>query len=275
MELSDTEFKRFSSFIYDAFGIDLPPAKKTMLSARLRGLIEEQGFSTFNDFYDGRLLRPTSETLDSLINRVSTNHTYFNRESAHFDYMLNTALPTIRRTVEAARGPKELRVWCAAASRGQEPYTLGMVLYEFFGVTYGAWSTGVLATDLSDTALKIARAGVYAAEEVEPLPSRRRKQFLTQRPDGDFEITEQLKREITFRRLNLICKAFPFKKPFHLIFCRNVMIYFDRPTRDALVERLVNSMADGGYLFVGLAESLGNSNARLESATPGVYRRIS
>ena len=273
LTLSTAEFSKFKRFIYEAFGINLPEAKKDMLANRLRQMIVEQGFASFDDFYQAKLERPSKETLEQLINRVSTNHTYFYRESVHFEHLRNKALPEVVPKAERrSKGTPELRVWCAAASTGQEPYGLAIQLREYLGKDVGRWSSGLLATDISERALTAARAGAYSEEDVEPVPAALRTKYF--RKAGErFEVLPVLKGDVTYRRFNLMNTKFPFKKPFDIIFCRNVMIYFDMDTRKALVQRMYEALYPGAYFYVGLAESLGKLAGRFRPVSPGVYRK--
>jgi chemotaxis protein methyltransferase CheR len=273
LTISEREFSRFQRFIYETFGIALPEAKREMLGNRLRQMIVDQGFQSFDAYFEDRLTRPTAATLDELINRVSTNHTYFYREAAHFTHLTSKALPEVTAAAKRrAHGKPELRVWCAAASSGQEPYGLAIQLREYFGSEYGQWDAGLLATDISDKALTAARAGVYSDEDVEPIPTQVRSKYFTSL-SGRWSVGKELRSDVLFRRLNLMNKRFPFKKPFDVIFCRNVMIYFDLETRKALVERMRECLHPGGYFYVGLAESLGRSAVGMDMIMPGVYRR--
>jgi chemotaxis protein methyltransferase CheR len=273
LTISLPEFHKFRRFIYDTFGIDLPETKREMLGNRLRQLIVEQGFASFDDYFTERLTKPTPETLDALINRVSTNHTYFYRESAHFEHLLQKALPEVVPVAKKrAKGRPELRLWCAAASMGHEPFGLAIQLREYFGKDYSQWSAGLLATDISDKALSVGRAGNYSDEDVQAIPTAIRSKYFTKTAQS-WSACQELRTDVLFRRLNLMNKDFPFQKPFDVIFCRNVMIYFDHETRGALVARLRDSLYPGGYLYVGLAESLNGKATGLRMVSPGIYRR--
>jgi chemotaxis protein methyltransferase CheR len=274
LQLTDGEFSKFQRFIYDAFGIVLPDAKRDMLANRLRQMLVEQGFGSFDAYYEAKLKQPSPKTLDELINRVSTNHTYFYREARHFEHLRGDALEstTVRAKARSSGGRAEFRLWCAAASTGQEPYGLAIQLREYFGKDYGKWSAGLLATDISERALAVAVRGVYDDEDVQPIPADVRNRHLRKGATG-WEVSRELREDVLFRRFNLMNKTLPFKKPFDVIFCRNVMIYFDNETRRSLVSRMAEALYPGGYLYVGLAESLGTNAGRLKLVEPGVYRK--
>jgi chemotaxis protein methyltransferase CheR len=273
LQLNDGEFSKFQRLIYDSFGIVLPEAKRDMLANRLRQMLVEQGFASFDEYYERRLKQPSAATLDELINRVSTNHTYFYRESRHFVHLSTEALKVlVPRAKQRSSAKPEFRLWCAAASFGQEPYGLAIQLREYWGKEYSKWSAGLLATDISERALTSAQQGSYSTEEVEPIPDSIRSRYF-RKVDGKWEVGAELRQDVLFRRFNLMNKALPFKKPFDVIFCRNVMIYFDNDTRQDLVKRFHDALYPGGYLYVGLAESLGKNAGQLQMIEPGVYRR--
>jgi len=272
MGISDREFRLIRNLVYERFGINLTPEKRTLLVGRLRKLLRKQGFGSFQDYYKYLLADRTGHALDSLVNRISTNFTFFYRESDHFTFFLSPVLPEMVKRVSGEKH-QDLRVWCAGCSSGQEPYTLAMLLREHFGERYAMWKAGLLATDISAKALETAVRGVYPEEALEKLPRPLKRRYFRKAGDGEYGVTDDIKREITFRRFNLMNKRFPFKKPFHVIFCRNVMIYFDQPTRDALTRRFYENMVPGGYLFIGHSETLGREQSLYEYVKPAVYRR--
>lgn len=275
LRLTAEEFEQFSRLIYDTFGISLGENKRDMLTQRLRSLVIAQGCTSFGEFFQRQLKNPSREILSDLIDRVSTNHTYFNREPAHFEYLTKHVLPELiplART-RAGRSTPDFRMWCAAASRGHEPYTLAMLVREFLGAEYPSWKAGLLATDISDSALAVARAGNYPASEVQALPAQLRERYFKSRPNGNVEVVPSIKQDVTYRRLNLMNSSYPFRQAFDVIFCRNVLIYFDPPTKRQVSERMRDVLVPGGYLFVGLAESLGRETAGYKFVQPGVYRR--
>lgn len=273
LQLNAQEFSKFQRFIYDSFGIVLPEAKREMLANRLRQLLVDQGFASFDAYFDAKLKQPTNKTLDELINRVSTNHTYFYRESRHFEHLVRHTLDElVPQAKYRSKGTPEFRMWCAAAATGEEPYGLAIQLREYFGHDYSRWSAGLLATDISERALGVALRGVYTQEDLERVPQELQRKYFRSVPAGK-EVTGELKSDIVFRRFNLMNKTLPFKRPFDVIFCRNVMIYFDNDTRRDLVSRFYDALYPGGYLYVGLAESLGRNAGRFQLVEPGVYRK--
>lgn len=271
LTLSDAEFNAIRELVHRKFGINLTDGKKSLVSGRLQHAILARGFVTFREYYNFVLNDNSGEALEELATRISTNHTFFFRESDHFDFFSRKALPEI---VERNELKKDLRIWCAGCSSGEEAYTLTMLIMDYLGSDYDSWSAGLLATDISTRALTAASNGVYPADRVQALPSNLlRKYFKQLTTSNEWAVIERVKKEITFRRLNLMLEKFPFKKPFDTIFCRNVMIYFDQVTRDNLVRKLRDCLIPGGYLFIGHSETLRGSDASLSYIMPALYQR--
>ncbi len=272
MTLTDEEFGRIRDLVYAHFGIRLTPEKKCLVVGRLQKLLRQRGFESFGAYLDFLEQAPTPENLSELVNRISTNHTFFFREREHFDYLVHHALPAVMALLKP-HNTRDLRVWCAACASGEEAYTLMMLIMDLLGAEYSAWNAGLLATDISEKALAVARAGTYPADRLQAVPAELRQRHFQRLPAGEWQVALRVRREIVFRRFNLMNAVFPFKKPFHVIFCRNVMIYFDAPTRDALARRLFQALAPGGYLFIGHSETLGRDKTPFEYLGPAMYRR--
>ncbi len=185
---------------------------------------------------------------------------------------MKTALPTVVAQLEK-ENRKDLRIWCAGCSTGEEPYTLLMLMQEFFGPDYAKWNAGILATDISLKALDTARNGIYPEERIAALPPEFQQKYFRKLGDGNRAVIDRIRQEATFRRFNLMNDSFPFKKPFQIIFCRNVMIYFDQPTRERLVAKFHKFTEPGGYLFIGHSETLGRNQNAYRYLMPAAYRR--
>lgn len=272
IKISDDEFNLFRQFIYKNFGINLTEAKRALLMNRLQKILKRKGLNSFKEYYEYVRKDKSLSELSELIDAVSTNHTFFFREKAHFDFLTNRALPEIVPNL-IKRGQKDIRVWCAAASTGEEPYVLAMLLKDYLGADYKHWSAGLLATDISNEALNTAVNGIYTADRVSQVPPKFRSEFFEKIDHESFRVKEHLKKEVLFRRFNLMNQNFPFKKPFHVIFCRNVMIYFDQQTRERLVQQLFQFTVPGGYLFIGNAETLGRNDKQYKYIAPSIYQR--
>lgn len=272
MAINDREFEQMRRLIYERFGINLTEQKRSLLVGRLQKLIRDAGFGSFGDYYDALVNEPGEAGLSELIDRVSTNHTYFNREKDHFDYLLQTALPAVAAALEKANR-RDLRIWCAGCSSGEEAYMILILLQEYFGANYGRWQAGLLATDISQRALATAQQGIYSEERLAALPKEWRGKYFRQIAPGQWQVNEALRKEATFRRFNLMNAQFPFKHPFQIIFCRNVMIYFDQPTRDTLVRKFHRALEPDGYLFIGHSETLGREQTQFHYLQPAAYRK--
>ncbi len=213
MKISDQEFSRLRDLIHQRFGINLTEQKRSLLVGRLQKLMRQLNLPTFAAYYDYLCDDKTESSLSQLVDLISTNHTYFNRESDHFAYFSQTALPQIVAKLKR-ENRKDLRIWCAGCSTGEEPYTLLMLMMEHLGAEYASWDAGILATDISDRALSTARRGVYPTDRVLQLPEPLRRKYFSAAGPGEMAVSEKIKKEATFRRFNLMNSAFPFKKTF-------------------------------------------------------------
>ncbi len=270
IRISDKEFNQLAEYIKANFGIYLKAEKKTLLYSRLYNILDEKNFKNFSEYYDYVVNDKTGEAITTLISKITTNHTYFMREADHFEYFKTAVLPFLQNT---ARN-RDLRIWSAGCSTGEEVYTLAMIIDEFFGPDKPLWDTKLLATDISDKVLNIAVKGVYNKEQVGPLPSRWLKKYFMKDGSDNYIINDKIKNEVIFRKLNLMNWQYPFRKKFHVIFCRNVMIYFDNKTRYELVNKFYEYTEPGGYLFVGHSESLNREETKYKYIMPAVYRKI-
>lgn len=272
MAISDQEFNSLRQLIYDRFGINLTEEKRSLLVGRLQKLIRDKQLGTFQNYYDYLKTDNSGKAVSDLINLVSTNYTYFNREKDHFEYFQKTALPAICEKLKK-QNRKDIRIWCAGCSTGEEPYTLLMLMHEYLGAQYGSWDAGILATDISEQVLSKAQLGIYGADKVSSLPETLQRKYFNKLPNGQMQVCDKIRNEVTFRRFNLMNKTFPFKKPFQIIFCRNVMIYFDQQTRNSLVQRFNASMEPDGYFFIGHSETLGRDSEFFKYLMPAAYQK--
>jgi len=272
--LSERDFRRLSAFIHDVCGIKMSGAKKTMLETRLRKRLRELRMDDYGAYAD-YLFSPEGmdRELVRMIDAVTTNKTDFFREPGHFQFLSARALPDFLNRSVSGRGPK-LRIWSAGCSTGEEPYTIAMVLNEFASSKPG-FGFSVLATDICTTVLEKAKLAIFEEERIIPVPPElRRKYFLRSRDRKRrlVRVVPGLRSTVTFRRLNFM-EDFEFREPMEIIFCRNVIIYFDRQTQEALIRRLCNCLAPEGLLFLGHSETLGGFNLPLEQVASTVYRK--
>lgn len=245
--------------------------KKEIVEGRLINSLKKHGMDSFSAYMNAVESDITGNLEKELVNLLSTNHTYFMREFEHFDFMRKEVLPYFKEREAASH---DLRIWCGAASSGEEPYMIAMLLMDFFGLEHGLWDTKVLATDISTEVLQVAIQGIYNKEQIGVLPENWKRRFLKQLPDGvHYQMTEEIKNEVLFRQFNLM-DPFPFRKKLHVIFLRNVMIYFDKQTKSNLIRKLYDNLVDGGYLFIGRTETIDRDVAPFKLVQPSIFRKI-
>jgi chemotaxis protein methyltransferase CheR len=274
--LTDRDFDRFSKLVYDHCGIKLPSHKRSMLEARLRKRLRAHTLSSFEEYADMVFAKdePTEELI-KLIDVVTTNKTDFFREPAHFDYLIKSALPFLIETFGVGIN-QPLRIWSAGCSTGKEPYTLAMVLKEY-QLEVPDFRFDILGTDICTEVLEKSVQGIYAAVKATPIPEKLKKKYLLRSRDPEnrmVRIVPELRSLAHFRRLNFMDDDFGFREPFDIIFCRNVIIYFDRPTQERLLSKLVDNLESGRYIFLGHSETLLGLNLPLKQMAPSVYRKI-
>ena len=273
LRLSDHEFRRIQLLVRENFGIQLTDQNRELVVNRLHRHVGSQGFCSYDSYLDSVERDTSGVALDNLAGLITTNHTHFFRESSHFDYLLSKALPEIDRQMQK-HGGRDLRVWCAGASSGQEAYTIAMCLMEYFGHRYGQLNVELLATDISKAALDHAAKGIYPAADIARLPEQMSKRYVQLYDDTHCIVSDTLRKQVLFRRFNLVALSYPFKESFHIVFFRNVMIYLDDGVREAILSKLYRVTTPGGYLFVGHAESYMRSNPGYDYVAPAVYRKV-
>lgn len=273
--ITPKDFSRLSSFIYDNCGIKMPPVKKTMLEARLQKRLRALEMKSFGNYID-YLFSPEGirDELVSMIDLVTTNKTDFFREPEHFDYLTQRVLP---EWVEkfGGRPGRKLKVWSAGCSSGEEPYTLAMVLNEFAEGCPG-FDFMIMATDISSRVLAKATQAVYDEERIIPVPPVLKQKYLLRSKDrqsGLVRIVSHLREKVKFRRLNFMDRDFGLREQLDIIFCRNVIIYFDQPTQEILLNKFHGHMTPGGHIFMGHSETLNGLDVPLVTVYPTVYRR--
>lgn len=265
--LTPAEFEQFRKLAYEKFGLDLRGGKEQLVSARLGKKLRELQLRSFKDYYQHVVNDGTGEALISMIDALTTNHTSFFREPAHFDFLRQTICPILRDRARIA-------IWSAACSTGEEPYSIVFTLLEELGAA-AIPKMQVLATDISTRVLSNAKKGVYPTARFREFSPQQLRQFLL-RGDGQWKdwylVKKNLREAIAFQRLNLM-ESLSNIPEFPLIFCRNVMIYFDRTTQEDLVARLSSRLEPGGYLFIGHSESLNGVQHGLQYIQPAIYRK--
>ncbi len=273
IELTENEFRLFRELIYQKTGITLSEAKRNLVRSRLQKRLRFHEFSSFGDYY--RLLREHPEDREeqtAFINCITTNKTDFYREAHHFEFVLQKIVPDKIR----AAGSQRLRVWHAGCSTGEEPYTLAITLQEALAGQIG-WNLKQLASDIDTEVLAYAQRGVYPRDRVEPIPAPLLKKYFlrgTGEHRDQVRVKPVLQQQIAFKRINLLAETWPFSPQtrFDLIFCRNVVIYFDKPTQAKLFRRFAQQLTPGGYLFIGHSETLQGVSDQFESLGSTIYR---
>jgi len=268
LTISDHEFNELVLYMRENFGINLG-GKRKLIEGRMSTHVTESGHESFGDYLDQVFQDTSGQELANLINRLTTNHTYFFREEAHFHFLRQTVLPELERTVR----DRDIRIWSAGCSSGEEPYSIAMTLQDYYGVSRALWDASVLATDISAKVLQIARHGRYPSGSLDNLPAGWASRFFRAVNADTVEVVDPLRRDVMFRSLNLIQDTFPLRRRFHVIFCRNVMIYFDRQTKNELIRRFFQQTEPGGYLFIGHAETIDKDETGYSYVRPAVFRK--
>ena len=266
--ITPKEFENFRALIYQECGISLNESKKTLLVSRLSKRLRTLELDSFQAYYDMVAGETEGEEFTLLLDLVSTNKTDFFREPKHFDFLREQILPTLQST-------RRVRIWSSASSSGEEPYTIAMTLYDSVPDPE-RWDFKILASDISTRVLARAASGIYEDERVRDLPKDVvERHFLRGKGEraGMIKVKPHLIEMVRYRRINLMDEAFPVKEPLDLIFCRNVMIYFDRPTQAQLVTKFYRYLKPGGYLFIGHSESLQRLDQPFKAIAPTIYQK--
>jgi chemotaxis protein methyltransferase CheR len=268
-QIKEHEFLAIRQLAYEKCGLDLRQGKERLVTVRLGKHLRAGGFKSFSEYFRSVQADTTGESLIALINALTTNHTSFLREPDHFRFVNETILPELA-------GRKTIRIWSAASSTGEEPYSILFSVLDKIGPVFKS-RVEILASDISTRVLNSARLGRYPADRVRQLPpdwvSRYLRPVVTEPANSVFEVQPDLRARVEFRRINLI-EPITGVAPQPVIFCRNVMIYFDRKTQAAVVNRLTQCLEPGGYLLIGHSESLNGLDHTLKYVRPAVYRRM-
>jgi len=276
MEMNDKIFQRLTSYIYDEMGIKMGENKRVMLQARLAKRIRIVQLDSFEAYCTYLFSKEGQrEELASFIHEVTTNKTDFYREPNHFTYLTEQALPTLFQEGRRCQR-RPLRVWSSACSTGEEPYTLAMFLHEYEARNQG-FSYTVLATDISTTVLREAKDAIYDVRKIDPIPAPIRKKYILRSKNKESQmvrIAPELRARVEFRWTNLKEPKLTAREMMDVIFCRNVIIYFDQPTQELVLNNLCKQLVPGGFIFMGHSENLNGLNVPLVQIAPTIYRRI-
>jgi chemotaxis protein methyltransferase CheR len=272
--LSNEDFRRLSSFIFREYGIKMPEVKRTMLQSRLHKRLRELNISNYKEYVDFVFSKEGQDNeVIHMIDVVSTNKTDFFREPVHFDFLHSVALPEI---LGGERPNRMIKLWSAGCSSGEEPYTLAMSLGEYM-TQHPGFDYSILATDISTRILKSAVEAIYKENRVEMLPIQLKKKYLLKSKDRlnpSVRIIPELRRRITFQRLNFMDNHYNVPEGMDIIFCRNVLIYFDRETQERVINKLCTKLKPNGFFFLGHSESITNFDVPLKQLKPTIFRKI-
>ena len=249
LTISDADFNRLVKFIPSNYGIDLSQ-KKQLITGRLSTPLKQRGYTSFSDFVNQVIQTKDNDLITLLLDKLTTNYTFFMREKEHLDLFCKQIIPDI---VQRHQKDKTLAIWSAGCSTGEEPYNITMFLFDSLGSQADQWDTRLLATDISNRAMTAAKKGVY--ELPDTIPADWKKKYFTPVAGGQYQVAPKVRNNVIFQPFNLM-DPIKFRRKFDVIFCRNVMIYFDQPTKDALVRRFYDATVPGGYLLISKSENL-------------------
>lgn len=267
IKLSDSEFATLVDFVYKGYGINLEK-KRVLIEGRMASTLRDRQLSSYSEYLDILFSDKTGQEIIHFLNKITTNHTFFMREMEHFRFMKETALPLFEKN----KRRKDLRIWSAGCSSGQEPYTIAMTLEDYFSGKSGMWNISILGTDISMDALEKAKRAEYSEDMLKDVPQAWKDKYFQDLGNGSYRVSDRIRRNVTFRPLNLN-EDFFFPRPFDIIFCRNVMIYFDNITRERLIDRFYKVTTDEGFLFVGHSEVVNRRATDFKYVMPAIYSK--
>lgn len=268
MKLKPSDYERLKNYMRENYGINLEN-KQSLIEGRLSARLVAQGRTGFTQYLDEVLNNPQGDEMGVLVSKLTTNYTYFLREQVHYQFMQDRALPEWEPRIP----DRDLRIWSAGSSTGEEAYTAAIVLDEYFGPRITQWDTTILATDISQRVLDLGKKGIYSKEATSRLPVHWQKKYFQPVDADTCRVNDRLKNQVVFAHFNLMTPVFPFKRKFHIIFCRNVMIYFKRQTKEELAQRFYQHLEPGGYLFIGMSETMTGLENDFEYIQPSIYRK--
>lgn len=266
VKLTDEEFLEFVGYMQKNYGIDLSK-KRILIEGRLSNLIEKKGMSSFGQYLDS-IKRNNKDEITTLINKLTTNYTYFNREENHFNFLREVILPHEEKNNKL----KILNIWSAGCSSGEEPYTLAMVLDDYFKFMSSGWKIQIHATDISENVLSRAREGIYSADSIKELPEQYKKRYFEKTADGKYQVLPEIKKYVSFKVFNLMDPV-SVKNKYDVIFCRNVMIYFNAETKIKIIDKFYEATKPGGYLMIGHAETIQRNRSKFLYVNPAIYKK--
>lgn len=273
-KLTDEDFTKLSSFIYEELGIKMPYPKKIMLQSRLHKRLADLKMASFKEYIEFVFSKEGQEDeIIKMIDLITTNKTEFFRESSHFEFLKNTALPEI---CSGKSKGKTIKIWSAGCSSGEEPYTIAIVLKEFLK-NYPTLDFEIFGTDISLRILQKAATAIYTEDRLDSIPiALKRKYFLKSKDQSNktVRLVPEIRSKVNFQRLNFMDPYYSFEKEFDIGFCRNVLIYFDLETQQQVLTKITSKLKNGGFFFLGHSESLINISVPLRQIEPTIFRKI-
>lgn len=266
VKLTDEEFLEFVVYMQKNYGINLSK-KRVLIEGRLSNLIEKKGMSSFSE-YLSNVKRNNKDEITTLVNKLTTNYTYFNREEKHFKFLRDVVLPCQKKNNKS----KIIKIWSAGCSSGEEPYTLAMVIDDYFKFMGDQWKIQIHATDISENVLSKAREGIYGDESLKEIPESYKKRYFEKTKDGKYRVVPEIKKNVSFKIFNLMDPVIE-KNKYDVIFCRNVMIYFNAETKAKIVNKFYNATKPGGYLMIGHAETIQREQSKYLYVNPAIYKK--
>lgn len=267
VRLSDSEFEFIVQFVSEHYGIDLSK-KRRLIEARLASELKGLGFDSYSQYIALLKKDPNSEKVDTFINKITTNYSYFSREADHYDFLGKKIIPALIK--ERRHG---IKVWSAGCSTGEEPYNIAMAIDSALGSQRSLWNVTISATDVSTRALNIAKEGVYPEAELKAMPEDWKKNYMVKQDDGNYRVADSIRKNVSFSRFNLMGPVLQ-KNHYDVIFCRNVMIYFKPATTQSIVKKFYQATAENGYLFIGHSETISRLDTEYTYISPSIYRKV-
>ncbi len=266
--LSDSEFVRLRDYVQANFGIDLSK-KRMLIQGRLASVIQQYGMDNFSDYIDLVTNDKSGVELQMMLNRLTTNLTFFLREKEHFTYLQEVALPHLDKT----NTHNDLRIWSAGCSSGEEPYTIAMTVLDYYEKKKGRCpKIALLASDISQQVLSQAQRAVYAKESLKDVPPDWIEKYFDKLQDDNYQVSQRVRDLVTFRIFNLM-DPFRFTRPFEIIFCRNVMIYFDKQRKTELVHKYYQWTEPGGFFFISHSENISRGESEYTMLKPSIFQK--
>ncbi len=269
IQITDKEFTELVEFMQKNYGINLIN-KRQLIEGRMSSVLDKMGMKSFSE-YITLIKKRDMNQITTLINKLTTNHTFFYREDNHYKFLKEVILPEQEKNNKT----KIINIWSAGCSSGEEPYTTAMAIDDYFGIRKPQWSSKILATDISQNVLNKAAEAVYQEESIKNLPPTWKTKYLKKIDGGKYQIVQQIKNEVQFKIFNLM-DPMPIvhKNKYQVVFCRNVMIYFDQNTKNELINRLYEAVQPGGYLFIGHSETVQRDKSNFKYICPAIYQKV-